>query len=358
MADISSTTELSGPVDVVFQQTLLRNAKPRCVYFVGGKEGDVLASHSGTFTVKWRRYDNLDPTTTAISEDTGTVAYPIRTGEQASVTDLTATLLKYGSHLVLTEEANLINYTNQADGLVTIIAIQAGRSLNRLQRNELEDNATLKYASAGTADGDVTDAIGTALLRYSVNRLDRNSALTFTPETTGNTNIGTAPIMASYWLLCHSDVASDITALTGFQKANTYANQTQLEPGEFGFYPGAGIGIRCISSPEGSIDADLGGDPSATLRSTTGAKADLYTTIVMGMEAHGCLSLDAKLIKEVYMAGDKIPGIILINHAKGSAGAADPLSEISTMGWKAWHAAEILNADWIGGIRTGATKLE
>ena len=40
-----------------------------------------------------------------------------------------------------------------------------------------------------------------------------------------------------------------------------------------------------------------------------------------------------------------------------SAGAADPLNELSTMGWKAWSAAKILNGTWIRGIRTAATAL-
>lgn len=359
MSDISSLTEISAPVNNIFQHTMLRRALPMCVYFVGAKGGDVIPSHNDTFTIKWRRYDELSPSTTAISEKTGTISYPVRTGVQASVTDYTATLAKYGQHFVLSEEVDLLNFNGQADELSAVLGEAGGRSLNRLQRNELEDNVTLKYADAGTADGDVASPISLGLVRAAINTLDRNNAMTFTPETTGSRNIGTTPILPSYWLLCHSDVAADAADLKGFKSVETYAGQTETKPGEIGFIGSAGKGVRILSSSEASIDADSGGAVgSVAVRSTGGTAADLYTSVLLGQDAHGAVSLDKELVKEVYKAGDMIPGMILIKNAKGSAGSADPLHEIATIGYKAWHAAEILNANWAVGLRTAASKLE
>lgn len=358
MSDITTTTEIAGPVNNIFNHTLLRRAIPMCVYFVGAKGGDVIPSHGDTFTIKWRRYDELTPSTTALTPDSGSVAYPIRAGTQASVTDYTATLAKYGQFFVLNEEVDLINFNGQTDELVAVLGEAGGRALNRLQRNELEDNVTLKYADGGTTDAEVASAISLGLIRAAVNTLDRNNARTFTPETMGSRNIGTTPILPSYWLICHSDVAVDVAQLSGFKSVETYSGQTETKPGEFGYIGSAGMGVRCISSSEASVDADLGADPGTAVRSTTGAAADCYTSIVLGQDAHGAVSLDVELTKEVYKAGDSLPGIILIKNDRGSAGSADPLHEISTCGYKAWHAAEMLNTNWAVGLRTAASKLD
>jgi hypothetical protein len=48
---------------------------------------------------------------------------------------------------------------------------------------------------------------------------------------------------------------------------------------------------------------------------------------------------------------------MIINKPRGSAGSADPLNEVSTLAWKSWHGAKILNSNWIRDLRTGAGSL-
>lgn len=350
---ITTQSEIAGPVNRVFQTQLLRQAKARCPYFVGSLPGDI-ASHAGSFTVLWRRIDTLTPTTSALSELTGTLSMPTRAATQAGITNVTATVSKYGDHIFLTEEVDLVNPNGLVAGLMDTLGIQAGQSLNRLQRNVLEDNATLVYASGASADANVADKISANLIRNAVNTLNRNSAMLFTAETQGSQNIGTSPVRPAYWGICHSDVEEDVRDLNGFIAVERYSGQTATAAGEFGTIGG----VRWISSPEGSIDTDSGGDPGATLRSTSGAAADLYTSMIFGMDYHGAISLDTELIQEVYTAGDMIPGIILISKAKGSAGTGDPLDEVASLGWKSWHAGAIMNANFGRGLRTGASVLD
>jgi hypothetical protein len=49
--------------------------------------------------------------------------------------------------------------------------------------------------------------------------------------------------------------------------------------------------------------------------------------------------------------------IEIINKGRGSAGTADPLNELATLGWKAFAAAKVLNSNWTRGIRSAATAL-
>jgi N4-gp56 family major capsid protein len=350
---ITTTSQIAGPVNVVFQVTLLKNAHARCPYYVGTTPA-AIEFNRGSFTAKWRRIENLTPVTAALSELTGNVAFPTRNAVQPSVTDVTKAVAKYGNYILLNEETDLVNFNGQADKLMEVLGINAGQSLNRIQRNEVEDNSTLVQSSGAANDPATTTALQLNDIRNVVNVLDRNSGTTFTAAALGDTKFNTAPVRASYWGICHSDVEWDIRGMAGFVDVVSYGGQTYTAPGEFGFAGGA----RWISTPEASIDADIGGGNSA-LRGTTdpATNIDLYTSVVFGMNAVGSLGFGREHVKEIYSAGDKLPAVITIKKDFGSSGVADPFDELSSLGWKSWAGGKILNSDWIRGIRSGATAL-
>jgi len=352
---VTTTTEIAGPVDVDFQLNLLRNAKSRAPYFTGSMPADI-SEHSGTFTAKWRRIENLTPTTTALAEITGSVSFPTRTAVQPSVTDYTATLSKYGNFMFLSEEVDLKNFSGQTNKLVEIMGINAGQSLNRLQRNQLEDNATAVFTGTATIATGVRAGVDQTAMRSAVNDLHNNSAMKFTPRAFGSDRVGSTPVRDAFWGICHVDVEEDIRDATGFVSSETYGAHVALAKGEFG----AANGIRWVSTEEASIDAGSGGTATSTtvvgtdFRSTSNSN-DLYTSVVFGMDAHGSVGLGFEHVKEIYEAGDPLPGVQMISKAKGSAGTGDPLNEVASIGWKSWHAAVILNANWIRGIQSAAT---
>ena len=191
------------------------------------------------------------------------------------------------------------------------------------------------------------------MIHNAVNVLQNNSAMKFTPESGGSQNVGTSPMRPGFWGMCHVDVEEDIRDLAGFIPVENYTSQVATVSGEFG----AIAGVRWLCSEDASIDTDSGGATSAGMRSTTGTNVDLYTSVIIGMEAHGSLGFDLTHIQEVYKAGDQLPAVELISHAAGSSGTFDPLNEVNTMSWKARHAGAILNGTWARGLRTGATDL-
>ena len=174
--------------------------------------------------------------------------------------------------------------------------------------------------------------------------------------TTGSTNIGTQPILPSYWLLCHADVAVDIAALTGFRSVETYAGQVQTVMGEFGHIGVAGCGVRCISSEDAGVDAGSGASGGSSVRETS-SNADLYTTLVYGQDALGSVGLGTSYTDGVYRAGDALEPVDVIVKAPSSTGTSDPYNEITTIAWKAWHTGAVLNANWVRGIRSAAGSL-
>jgi N4-gp56 family major capsid protein len=207
-ATISATdVELTKPVNAVFQQTFLRRAQQVLPYFAGSMPGS-LQTQGGTSTVKWRRIEQEDPTTTALSELTGTAAYMQgRDAQTPTFADVLATVSKYGQYYIVNEEVDLYNPNKTGAELVAVLGESAGRSLNMLMRDVMEDNFTKRYAENGSTDGGVHTPVTVAELNRIGNELTRNSARVFTPMTTGSQNTGTAPILRSYWAICHPDVA-------------------------------------------------------------------------------------------------------------------------------------------------------
>lgn len=355
MSTITDTAILTKPVNVMFTRRFLEVAEYQTHYFTGSTPA-TLAKNGGTFTAMWRRHEHMTPTTTPLAELATTVSFPTRTASTPTITDITKAVAKYGDHIVLNEEADVVNFNGQTAQLTDRLAEQAGRSFNMIQRNEMEDNSTLVLAGAAASDGAITSAITVTELDAVVNTLDRNVAKTFAAMTTGSPDTTTVPIMQSFWGICHPDVAYNVAKLTGFQSVEKYAGQVQVMPGEFGFYGQAGKGVRFLSTPDASIDTGAGGNSSTALRETTAA-ADLYTTVIYGRDATGSLGFGTELPTDISRANAPMRAIQVINHAFGSAGPADPLNELSTLGWKGWSASKNLNGTWMRGIRSGATAL-
>ena len=364
---ISATdTEVQKPVNVIYNQMLLRNARPLAPYYVGTTQG-VLAENAGSATMKWRRYntsaDNasgISPTVTALSELTGNAAYGQgRTPATVHFTDVTATVAKYGQFFILNEEVDVFLPNGTMKGITESLAISCGRSLNYLQRDIGEENSTQVYAGNVASDGVVVSKITAASLDLVINQLTNNSAMPFNPQSNGSTNIGSAPMLPGYWGITHPNVAYDIAKMAGFKSVETYAGQVATAPGEFGAYTSAGYSVRFIQTPEASVDSDAGGTKGSTdLRGTS--DVDLYTTLIYGRDAIGSVGLGESHTDGVYRGGDNKSSVQIIAKGRGTnnpSGTDDPFDEITTIAWKSWHTGAILNSNWSRAIRSGATDI-
>ena len=349
-----TSTYLTLPVNVIFQQTFLRNAMPRCPYFLGTVQGDV-AKNRGTATASFRRIENVTPNVTALTQVSTASYMQGRTPNTLSLTNKTATVAKYGDFLILNEEAEVLQFNTQMDKIMQVMGIAYGRAANQLQRNIAEDNLTLVYADGAANDAATATKINIGAIRKVINTLDKNSALTFAPMSTSSTNEGSTPILPAYIGLCHPDVAVDVALISGFKGVETYASHTSTYPGEFGMLSIAGRGVRFVSSEDATVDADSG---SGTITGVNGTSAvDLYTTCIYGQDCLGSVGLGTMWPDGSYRAGDTLGPVELIVKALGSGGTGDPLNEISTIGYKFWHTGLVLNANWGRGIRSGATAL-
>jgi N4-gp56 family major capsid protein len=354
----ATDTELQKPVNVVFEQTFLRRAQQVCPYFAGTMPGQ-LSKGSGTATIKWRRIEQETPSTSALAELTTTASFMMgRDADTPSFTDVVATVSKYGQFYIVNEEVDLYNPNGTSAELVAVLGESAGRSLNQLMRDIMEDNSTQRYAGNVASTGAVKAVPVANDLNRIINELTKNSARTFTAMTTGSSNIGTAPILPSFWGICHPDVAVTIASITGFKSVETYAGQVATVQGEFGYYSLAGRGVRFVLSEDASIDANAGAALSgADINSTGGSVANIYTTCIYGQDAYGSVGLGTRHADGVYRSGDNTGAWEMLYHPRGSGGISDPFNEISTLAWKAFFAGAVLNSNWSRALRSAATNL-
>lgn len=356
---ISATdSELPKPLNAVFNQTLLRNAQVRAPYFAGTVPGELIRQR-GSNVAMWRRIENLSAATSALSELTGNASYMQgRDAAALSVTNVTATMNKYGNFVIINEEVDVYLQPEHFDKILQVIGINAGQSLNQLQRDVGEDNATLVNAGGAASDGAISSKITANAIKLTVNTIDKNSGMTFTPMTTGSQNINTVPVLPAYWGLTHPDVAVDIADLSGFVSVERYAGQTMTVMGEFGTLTVAGKAVRFISSEDAGVDAGSGasGAGSASLNGTSD-NVDLYTTLIYGQQAIASVGLGQQFTDGVYRAGDELDPVDVIVKMPQSTGTSDPFNEITTVAWKAFHTGALLNGNWVRGIRSGATDL-
>jgi N4-gp56 family major capsid protein len=348
-------TILTKPINAVFQQTFLRRAQQVCPYFTGTVPGQ-LNRQQGTSTIKWRRIEQLAPSTAALSELTGALAFM---GGRSSVTptftDVLATMSKYGQFYIVNEEVDLFNPNGTTNELIGTLGESAGRSLNQLMRNVSEGTLPQVYANNVASLRSVVAKVATGDLNYVINQLSRNAARTFTAMSPGAVEIGTVPILPSFWAFCHPDVAVDIAGLTGFTSVEKYAQQVSIAIGEFGTYSLAGRGLRFIQSEDASIGLAGGGAVGGGIRGIT--NTDVYAIVVIGQDALGSVGLGLRHTDGTYKAGDNTGGWEIINHPVGSSGAADPFNEIATLAYKLFFAGAVLNSTWGFSIRSGASLL-
>lgn len=360
----TNATFLTQPVNFVLMKGLLQAARKKLPYFNGTLPGELIKM-GGSSAVKWERINNLAAVTTALGEVVGNSAFLFgRSLVTPTYSSVTATAAKYGNAIQVTEEVDLFNVNTRAARLLDTLGANAGESLNTVAKAEYDNFTTFVRYSNGSAGGAtasksyVTSKLTSVDIQFAVNKLNVSAAMPFTPMGTGSRNIGTLPVRASYYGICHVDVEEDIRKLAGtntFIPVEQYGGYTETMPFEFG----AAYGVRWCSTQVSTINLSAGKKTATGYRGSSNILNDVYTSYVYGREAVGTVGLGNMHASSSYeMYNPKYPPAVdIIFKPAGSAGAGDPYNEISSLAWKSWFVAKILNQNWGARLLGLATKL-
>lgn len=354
VAVTSLATHVTAPVNFVLMRGLLSQARKVLPYYNGTMPG-TLERNGGSMSVKWRRFDDLAPATTALGEVTGNAAFGMgRTAATPTVTDITVAIAKYGNYMNFSEELDLFNVNSRAAQLMDVLGRNAGESLNYIASTAFDAATNVRRGGGVATTSEIVTAVSANDVRYVVNQLNRKSAMKFFSMGNGSQNIGSSPVRSSYFGIVHPDVEEDIRDLSGFIGVEQYGGYIgDVQVGEFGAYGG----VRWCATEIAPLSTGAGVTSVAGFRGATDVLNDVYKTFIYGREAVGSVGLGEQHAEEIYRMGDRPPAVEVIMKQVGSSGVADPFDEVGSIAWKAWAAVKILNENWIWEVQTLASDL-
>lgn len=317
----TTTTSVVPNAQAFYNRTMLERAQPAEVH---GRFGQTrpIPKNSGN-QAKFRRYSQLAAATTALTEGVTPA------GSSLSVTDLTATLAQYGDFVTLSDMIQLTTLDPLLTETAEILGDQAGTTIDQVRRDVLVAGTSVAYSN-GANRAAVNTILSAGLLKQAVRALKRQNAKKMKQAMSANGNIATQGLRASFVGIIHPDTEATLKSITGYVPLNAYPSQMAIMEDEVGYFDE----IRFVSSTNAKVFANGGATGGTNVISTGGSNADVYATLLFGMDAYGLVPLSGESLRNIVKP-------------LGSAGSADPLDQRSTSGWKATTTTLILNDSWM-----------
>src|SRR3978361_1722489 len=136
---MTDTTVIDPGVANFYDRRLLRKAFPRLIHSLYAQTRDLPSGDSTV--IKFRRYSLLTAATTPLTEGV------TPSGSQLSKTDITSTVQQYGDYITLTDKLVFSTTDPVLTEANSVLAQQAGNTLDQLTRDVIIAGTTIQYAS-------------------------------------------------------------------------------------------------------------------------------------------------------------------------------------------------------------------
>lgn len=303
--NMTTSSALSAGMQTYYNRELLRKFEPNLVHLQFGDEHR-MPPHSG-LVMNMRKLIPLETNTKALSE--GDPGESVMLAE----TEVTVQLQQYGEYARCTDKLDLTHLDMDIMRRTKLFGDAGARSIDAVVREELAKCANVIYAGGKASRAELTaaDKLTSRELRKAVKTLKKNHAQTF----------------GGYFVaIIGPDTMYDLQEDEAFVKVSQYQDKENIYTGEVGRL----FGVRLVETTEAKIFEGAGA-----------SGADVASVIVLGQYAYGVTSLK----------GAK-PRVIV--KPAGSAGTADPLDQISTVGWKMdGFGAKLLQPEYAVRIECG-----
>ena len=303
--NMTSSSALSAGMQTYYNRELLRTFEPNLVHLQFSDEHR-MPPHSG-LVMNMRKLIPLETNTKALSE--GDPGESVMLAE----TEVTVQLQQYGEYARCTDKLDLTHLDMDIMRRTKLFGDAGARSIDAVVREELAKCANVIYAGGKASRAELTaaDKLTSRELRKAVKTLKKNHAQTFG---------------GYYVAIIGPDTMYDLQEDEAFVKVSQYQDKENIYTGEVGRL----FGVRLVETTEAKIFEGAGA-----------SGADVASVIVLGQYAYGVTSLK----------GAK-PRVIV--KPTGSAGTADPLDQISTVGWKMdGFGAKLLQPEYAVRIECG-----
>ncbi len=288
---------------VFYDKTLIHLAKPSLIHGQFGQKRNI--PKNGGKQIEFRKFTPLGKATTPLTEGV------TPEGQNLDVSTVNATVHQYGGYVTISDNLDVTAVDPVVTETLGLISDQAAQTIDTVERDILVAGTNVQFADGSVeARSELTGEhkMTVDVLKRAVRTLKMNN----TPKIDGY-----------YIAIMHPSVAYDLMADPDWIDAQKYTanNVKKLYYGEVGEI----AGVKVIESTEAKVFKE--GDKS------------VYATLVFGKDAYGITEIEGG-------------GLTTIVKPLGSAGTGDPLNQRSTVGWKAYHTAEILVEPYMVRVET------
>lgn len=378
-------TGLSAEMKTFYDMALIDEAQANLVHDQFGQKRPIPAN--GGKIIEFRKFAPLAKATTPLTEGV------TPDGKQLSVSTVSAAVSQYGDYITQSDMLELTALDNTILESAKLLGRQAGATLDTVVRNVMHSGTNVIYAEKVTSSG-VTEVKSRAAL-------DSDCAITveLIQRAVAKLRAQNAPtINGKYVGIIHPYVAYDLMRDPEWVDAHKYAQPENLYEGEIGEL----AGVRFVQTTEAKIYA--GDDLTSDSRTLTVNSSAGYTGSVTSIKFDGgTVETDALAGRYILINGVRAKvtantadtltiescdfgtvadnaviypgeggrdglavfgtlilsdgaygvtevtggGLEIIVKQRGSSGAADPLDQRSSVGWKAIKTAEMLIENYL-----------
>lgn len=298
----TGSSNLSATMQTYYDRKMIMDMKPRLLHYQYGQKR-ALPRGEGS-VVSFRKWTPFPAVTTALTEGV------TPNGQDLKMTAVTAPVKQYGGYVSVSDMLDLTALDPVINDSVELMANQGALSIDHLTRTELLTGTNVIYAGGKTTRGGLTasDKLTTLELRKAVRLLKHNKAPQFLRGGKGY-----------YIAIVGPDAIYDLQSDALWQDVSKYQDSEQIYSGEIGRL----FGCIVVETPEAATYAAEGAGPG------------IAATLIFGKDAYGVIDIEGQNVRAIVKPA-------------GSAGTADPLEQVSTVGWKAdGFAAKILQNAWL-----------
>jgi N4-gp56 family major capsid protein len=183
-------------------------------------------------------------------------------------------------------------------------------------------------------------------LQRVVRALEREKAKPISEIITAGAGIGTHPVEAAFFALCHSDLVPDIRNITGFVPVSEYASRGDVVPGEIGTVQN----IRFVRATYASPWLSAGLVTSTTFLQAgippSGAGAcDIYPILIFGRDAFAFARLQGRTAASISVLNPNTP-----SHS-------DPAGQRGSVTWKTFFGGAITANEHMARLEVACTAV-
>lgn len=379
-ANLTTSPGLAPAAQDFYDKTLLKNMAPRLVHVQFGQK--VALPRGNGKTVKFRKWTPFPAITKPLTEGI------VPDGQPLNMTEVSATIDSYGGYVTITDMVDMTSAVPVVTDSVELQADQGALSIDHVTRSELHSQATnVQYAGGKTAISALTasDKLTMADIRKAVRTLKKAKAPKFSRG--GKSH---------YIAIVGPDTVFDLQSDPTWEAVSQYQDKENIYSGEIGrmygvvfvetteamVYGGmpfaaetkvasytSGTKTVVLNRTLNDDEADAItaakkiklGDSTFDVASVSGATVVLSGTISTGPSTDDVAAIvgpgtSGASVAATLIFGDKAYGVVdldsrnvhTIVKPSGSAGTADPLNQVSTVGWKVnGFTAKLLQPTWL-----------